>query len=396
MEHMFAAAVLQVSEAIDALARIDVGQVATADLEHGLVALHRQVCRLQGQLTAGAATLAARDGEDEDTAGWLARRTRMGGWAARQHVLVGTRLRRLPRARAALAAGRIGFDHARVIATVATDDRADAAARDEAGLVAAAARMTPSGLRRHCDAWRMTVDADNGEGAVADVYEQRRFSVGDPDPDGGVAYCDGLLDPEGAAIVRAGLDAARDAGAKPDDDRTLPQRDADALVDLARHYLQTADAPIRGGRRPHVLLRTDLDDLRRRVGPAQLLHGRGGQYITAEAARRLACDANVSRVITDGPSIVVDVGHATRSIPAGTRKALVARDGGCRGEHCEARTAICEGHHRRHWVDGGPTELANLVLLCPYHHHRAHHGGWVLTRDPDGRHTLRPLPDRRA
>lgn len=390
---MYSEAVLGLSEAVDQMVAVDLAQLDTPELEAFVLSVQRSIGRLQGQVAAGAAALARRDGDDEDTAGWLARRTRMGRWNARQHVLVGARLARLPRTRAALCTGRIGFDHARIIATAATDDRADAAARDEADLVGAARRMTPAGLRRHCDAWRLTVDADGGEQATADVYEQRRFTVCDPDD--GVTYCDGLLDPEGAAIVRAGLHAARDATAKTDDDRTLPQRDADALVDICRHYLATGDTPIRGGRRPHLLLRADLATLRDGRGSAELLHGTG-QSITAEALRRLACDALVSRIITDGPSLVTDVGHATRTIPAGTRTALLARDGGCRGEHCTARIESCEGHHIRHWAAGGPTELWNLVLLCPFHHHRIHHGGWMFTTDPDGRHTLHPPPGLRA
>lgn len=391
---MYSTAVLGMGEAVDQVVAVDVGPLDTAELEAFVLSVQRTIGRLQGQVAAGAAELAGRDGDDEDTAGWLARRTRMGRWSARQHVLVGARLARLPRTRAALAAGRIGFEHARVIATVATDPRADAAARDEGDLVAAALRMTPAGLRHHCDAWRLAVDADGGEQVAEDAYEQRRFGVCDPDD--GVAYCDGLLDPEGAAIVRTGLAAARDAtAAKADDPRTLPQRDADALVDVFRHYLATAETPIRGGRRPHLLLRADLATLRHRRGSAELLHGTG-QWITAEALRRLACDALVSRIVTDGPSLITDVGHATRTIPVGTRTALLARDGGCRGEHCTARIEICEGHHIRHWGDGGPTALWNLVLLCPFHHHRIHHGGWILTPDPDGRHTLRPPPGLRA
>uniref|UniRef100_UPI00111C4E20 HNH endonuclease signature motif containing protein n=1 Tax=Mycobacterium avium TaxID=1764 RepID=UPI00111C4E20 len=38
-------------------------------------------------------------------------------------------------------------------------------------------------------------------------------------------------------------------------------------------------------------------------------------------------------------------------------------------------------HHLRHWEDGGPTELANLVLVCPYHH-RLHHRGIITITGP--------------
>jgi hypothetical protein len=33
-----------------------------------------------------------------------------------------------------------------------------------------------------------------------------------------------------------------------------------------------------------------------------------------------------------------------------------------------------EVHHIIHWEDGGPTDVWNLVCLCP-RHHRAHHRG---------------------
>ncbi|EFD77707.1 predicted protein [Mycobacterium tuberculosis T85] len=33
------------------------------------------------------------------------------------------------------------------------------------------------------------------------------------------------------------------------------------------------------------------------------------------------------------------------------------------------------------WQDGGATELANLVLVCPYHH-RAHHRGLITITGP--------------
>jgi hypothetical protein len=38
-------------------------------------------------------------------------------------------------------------------------------------------------------------------------------------------------------------------------------------------------------------------------------------------------------------------------------------------------------------VDGGPTDLDNLALLCRAHHRAVHEGGWQLTRGPDGRFT---------
>jgi HNH endonuclease len=78
----------------------------------------------------------------------------------------------------------------------------------------------------------------------------------------------------------------------------------------------------------------------------------------------------------------LDVGRATRVVTPAQRTALAVRDGGCRFPGCSRPLAWCEGHHLRHWLDGGPTDLANLALLCRAHHRRSMRaaGGWVATQ----------------
>ena len=79
---------------------------------------------------------------------------------------------------------------------------------------------------------------------------------------------------------------------------------------------------------------------------------------------------------------VLDVGRKTRTIPAAIRRALMARDRRCQFPACSARR--CDAHHIAHWVDGGPTSLQNLVLLCRRHHRVVHEGGFTLERGMDG------------
>ena len=90
----------------------------------------------------------------------------------------------------------------------------------------------------------------------------------------------------------------------------------------------------------------------------------------------------------------LDVGRATRVVQPAQRSALAVRDGGCVFPGCDRPLAWCDAHHLRHWLDGGPTDLANLALLCRAHHRRVHEEGWQLTRGPDGRFTATP-PHRR-
>ena len=91
---------------------------------------------------------------------------------------------------------------------------------------------------------------------------------------------------------------------------------------------------------------------------------------------------------------VIGSGRATRTISRRLRRALEHRDHCCVVPGCGATRGL-HAHHLRHWEDGGPTDLDNLVLLCPYHHRLHHRGGITLTgpahhlvvTDADG-HTL--------
>ena len=105
-----------------------------------------------------------------------------------------------------------------------------------------------------------------------------------------------------------------------------------------------------------------------------------GLRVSAETARRMACDAGavVMRHAADGS--VLDVGRKTRTIPPALRRALLARDRQCRFPGCNARR--CDAHHVRHWADGGPTRLDNLVLLCRRHHRAVHEEGFLVRMGP--------------
>ncbi|HEY3199340.1 MAG TPA: DUF222 domain-containing protein [Actinomycetes bacterium] len=120
--------------------------------------------------------------------------------------------------------------------------------------------------------------------------------------------------------------------------------------------------------------------------------------ISGELARRICCDAMITRVVTDGASQPLDVGRLTRVVPAGMRRALLVRDRHCQYPGCDTPGQWCDAHHLDHWALGGATKLANLVLLCPYHHTRLHLSGHWPRRQPDGTLELITdgLPDHHA
>jgi hypothetical protein len=112
-----------------------------------------------------------------------------------------------------------------------------------------------------------------------------------------------------------------------------------------------------------------------------------GVRVSAETSRRIACDAAVVRVTRGagvtrgGAGAVLDVGRRTRTVPPALRRALEARDRGCRFPGCAAR--FTDAHHIVHWADGGETRLENLLLLCRGHHRAVHEGRVRVCRGAD-------------
>ncbi len=108
-----------------------------------------------------------------------------------------------------------------------------------------------------------------------------------------------------------------------------------------------------------------------------------GPALALDTARRLACDATVVGIVEGEDGEPLDIGRKSRSIPAAIARALRARDGGCRFPGCD-RTRFCDGHHIKHWANGGETNLANLITLCGFHHRLVHEGGYGVRRTDDG------------
>jgi hypothetical protein len=154
--------------------------------------------------------------------------------------------------------------------------------------------------------------------------------------------------------------------------RTTSQRRADALGDLARSFLEGSELPIVGGERPHINVHVDVAALQGRGGG--LHETESGVVTDPESIRQLACDACVSRIVFGPGSEVLDVGRKTRVIPAGLRRAVVARDRRCVRRGCTRPARWCDAHHIIFWADGGMTIVDNLCLLCRYHHTQIHLG----------------------
>jgi hypothetical protein len=207
----------------------------------------------------------------------------------------------------------------------------------------------------------------------------------------GMVRVDGDLDPEAGQTVITALRCLQDAWSRSStpDVRTPAQRRADALGEICRGYLDSAERPVVAGERPHVTVTLDLASLEGRAGRRWELDDAG--RITSQTARRIACDAALSRVIVGPRSEPLEVGRRTAVVPPALRRAVIVRDGGCRFPGCDRPHAWCDAHHVEHWADGGETSLRNLVLLCRPHHRLVHQrfglqlvDGRPVFRRPDG------------
>jgi Domain of unknown function (DUF222) len=365
--------------AIDELAAEDLDCTPTTALADDLVELARLEERLHAEWMRRLAVFDARRGSDDDdvlsTQCWVRRQCRLTPGAARERVSVARRLGELPATAAAFGAGEIGYGHVRQLSAAAGEVIPGVWAKSEPILVDAARNLDPRGLSKVIAHWRHAVGPEAFIGVETEAHARRRFDISETFE--GMTVLDGQLFGADGALVRTAIDAYD----RPlrDDTRTPTQRRADALVEMARHTLDRGDLPTSGGERPHLNVGVPLETLEKRRGA----HAAGldwGGVITGEAARRLACDCGVSRIITDGKSEPLDVGRRTRTIPAALRRAVIARDGHCVAPGCDRPPGWCEVHHKKHWADGGTTCLDNLELRCHVHHYDEHEGQWKPER----------------
>ena len=164
------------------------------------------------------------------------------------------------------------------------------------------------------------------------------------------------------------------------------------MAETALHHGLDPGAP---GERYQVVVHVDAPVLADPDQPGQSVL-EDGAHVPAGTSQRLSCDASRIVMRHDAAGNVVEVGARTRTIPPALRRVLQHRDRGCRFPGCGVRVA--QGHHLRHWAQGGPTTLSNLALLCRRHHRAVHEEGYQVARGPDGalqfwRPDGRPLPE---
>ena len=345
--------------------------VIELDEEQELIALSRQIDLLQVDFARRAASYAASRRYEIDgfttVINWLRANCHLTSTGAANAVCVGENLPRLSDSVAAVYRSELGYAHLVVMARSADDVGEPFQERD---LLPKALESTPGKLYHHCRHYRHAKHPAAVAAEEAEMIEQRslRFSQW---PNGAIGVS-GVLDPVGGAALQSALEPlARKQGS--DDQRAQDRRLADALVELASG----------GDVKASIQVTATIETLAGLAG-APCADVDKALPISSKSLEQLACDCSITRVLLDSQSMVIDVGRTKRLPSPAMRRALNARDQGCRWPNCDRPARWSVPHHLVHWIRGGPTDLPNLVLLCHRHHTLVHHGGWQIVRAEDG------------
>jgi hypothetical protein len=292
----------------------------------------------------------------------------------------------LPATAEALVAGQVSSAHAAVIGAAMrrVDDLPEAtvvAPAAERFLVEAARHEDPQALRRSAALLLDRLDPDGVEPREDVTYRRRGFTLGKPGD--GSAVPSGRWTGEATAIWEAILDSlaapvpAQDGAA---DDRTPAQRRHDAMLEAGKRLLRSGTLPATGGTPVTVLVRTTPADLTAAGG---LVQTERGEFLSTASivgcGDRCAAEADVLTIGLGPVGEILNHGRTRRLASTAQRRALAVRDGGCCFPGCTRPAAWTEVHHVKTWLDGGPTDIDNLCLLCAHHHREVNRTDWRLT-----------------
>ncbi|MCW2736158.1 HNH endonuclease signature motif containing protein [Nocardioides sp.] len=419
MTHPILTATSLIDEALKTVAGTNPTFMPTTDKAEALrelVRIESRVAELRMRILADAADLAADTGS-RDAAGWFADATRTRFEDARADLRLATGLdRRWRTVAAALREGRVNTAQARAIVQC-LDVLPDAVPQEvldaaEAALIDHAARFSPKQLTR-IGRHILTVVApdlvDETEGrrlAALEAEARRRTRLTLRRLGNGTTRISGIL-PDAAATrlatyLEAHANPRRDVDPSADDSvgadalarLPYPRRLGEAFCQLLE-CLDPQRLPVHGGDATTMIITIPFATLTSELGAADIL-GAGtipsdahadpcaGETMTAAQARRLACTARLMPAVLGGDSEILDVGRAQRLFTAAQRRALLLRDRTCRAEGCDIPGTWAEAHHWISWLEGGPTDLDNGVLLCSHHHHRAHEPDHTVERLASG------------
>ncbi|QYJ04373.1 HNH endonuclease [Nocardioides panacisoli] len=406
--HPIVACAETVHAALESVAHVEPVYMATSDKVTALEQLARaesRLAELRLRVMASADDVATERGA-HDVAAWLAHQINAEPRAMRADLDLAKDLDRYCGAVAGgMRTGQVSTAQARVI-TRAIDELPrdvgpDITTKAEAQLVDYASHFRPGQLRR---LGRRILDvvapevADEEAAKILAEQEKRaqeRASLRLQRIGDGTTRIAGLLSDHVADRLETYLHAFTSPrqregapgpfGLPPEDQQPRRRQYAHAFAMLLEH-LDPANLPHHGGDATAVMVTVGIDQLRSGLATAGLIDGDfdAGPNLTADQARRLACTARIIPVVLGGDAEILDQGRSRRLFTAAQRRAMRLRDRTCRAEGCEVPATWTEAHHLDPWSSGGRTDLADGVLLCSHHHHRAHERAYRTDVMPTG------------
>ena len=349
---------------------------------------HRAISAHQSQLLAAVAELDRRrawrvDGATSMVA-WLVQRCAVSAATAREWVTAAAKLPSLPKIADALSQGKLSFDQVKPLVEVAKPET-------DARLAEQATHWSAKQVRELALATRNQSDEQStGSYARRSLrFDDRRRTL------------TGTLPDDQYLVVKRSLIARATRSGR---DRTpFDQRMADALVSVCKAdttgkgngSVATPGSAQAGGarrNRPTVVVHADMTFLAGGDGAAELdVLG----PVSREVARRLACDAKILVSADGADGRALNLGRTRRDPSNAQRLEIRRRDKGCRFPGC-THTEFTDVHHVRHWVDGGLTDVDNLVELCDQHHRCVHEMGWKIAGNANVELTFQSPTGRRS
>ncbi|WP_232421849.1 HNH endonuclease signature motif containing protein [Nocardioides sp. Iso805N] len=398
--HQIQTTVVAIDAALSQAADANPIFLSTTDKTAALLALTRleaQLAELRLRVMAASQDVAEEIGA-RDVASWLVAQEVADSRPAHAALALARGLEQRPVVRAALADGRFGVEHARVIlggiAALPEDLPTDVVARAEAHLCDLATQHRPKDLRHLASHLLEVVAPEIAEAAEAEAIHRleeaahAKASLTISDHGDGMTRIHALVPEAVGERLRTLLEAFAQprVAALEADGKVRPRNRlfADAFAQLLE-CVNGDGVPAHGGDATAVIVTIPLDQLRSELGTAQL----GDTNVPAGEARRLACTAAIIPYVLGGRSEPLDLGRARRLFSPAQHKALKIRDRHCRAEGCTVPATWCDAHHENPWSLGGPTDLTNAALLCGHHHRRAHDPTYETIRLANGDYRYR-------
>lgn len=377
------------------------------DVREIAITASAEILRLEAIRVAAVDTLTLNPDEQvlcyRGTGQWLANHTMLQIPAGRRIAALGKALRSFPEIEDQFDSGDLNFEHAALIVAFCESppkgmpDAALPYCRDTLLAAASGVEATTVKLRYAISVLEHMFESDDVPPSEDPDRNELRISA---TLNGRVAIRGDFDGVTGEMLLSAlsNLSMPTPATDGTPDKRSAATRNADAMAELIRRYLDNAATGIDGGQRPHLNVHINAKDLAYHrecaavagTTTTETSHGDDLNALDLDKqdldvghmpwmgplsigrTRMIACDCMLGAVLLDENGAPLDVTPLKRLVTAAQRTALIARDKGCAFPGCDCVPAWTDAHHIKHWAKGGPTVMDNLVLLCRIHHTLMH------------------------